>query len=528
VKNFSNIPCASVRAGRVRSALIIVGLCLASCSQGTEAEDLVATTTVQAGSAVRVVSTDVSATALTIYPNDLALVTETRLIDVPVGRSTIAFEGVSDLIIPQSLFLQSFTGVSLERNFDYDLLGRTALFEKSVGKTLNLTRIDAASGEVLQQTAEIVSADSSGGVVVETDDGLEGLFCSGLEVQESFDELPPGLAAKPVMSIEVEAETAGKQEVVISYLTSGFNWEADYRLDLGETDSLLGWLSLDNRTATGYKDAALSVIAGQVQRGWQTQGVEVQPKYLQGMCWPRGTTKRGVFRNHTPSFGYSSDEMLNRMIQPAPMMAMEMAADEVVVTGARMQRREAKQEELGDYKLYRMPMPITVAPYQTKQLAFLSADEAEVERLLYYSLDQIGGGAVTPLTVRYDVDNDKDGALAKPLPEGNVRVFAPSATVGRAYVGEDRIEDTPIGLPAKIEAGTSVTVFAQSNQIDDERYSLTLSNAGESAADVIMDTQYWIKTRVTTAERDEDEDIPTWRVSVPANESVTLEVRLKR
>jgi hypothetical protein len=206
------------------------------------------------------------------------------------------------------------------------------------------------------------------------------------------------------------------------------------------------------------------------------------------------------------------------------MMAMEMA-DSVVVTGARAQ---AKQEELGDYKLYRMPMPITVAAYQAKQLAFLSADDVEVETLLYQSLDRIGGGQAQPLTVRYDVENDKDGPLAKPLPKGNMRVFAPSQTVGRAYVGEDAIEDTPIGLPAEVEAGRSTTVFMSSQQVDDERYTVVLSNAGGEAVTVLLDTEYWIDTRIAGQTRDAEEDTPTWRVSVPANDSVELDVRLKR
>ena len=474
----------------------------------------------------RVVSDTVAATALTVYPDDLALVTETRRVQVPAGRSTIAFEGVSDLIIPQSLILQSFTGVSLERNFDYNLLGKVSLYENSIGETIGLTRIDRGSGEVLSQDAEIVAANAQGGVVVKTDEGYEGLFCSGLTVRESFEGLPPGLAARPVMSVEVEAEDAGEQEVVISYLTSGFDWEADYRLDLGDESNLLGWLSLENGTAKRYEDVQLAVIAGQLQRDRGTRGVAAVREVLRDMCWPVGSTKRGVpwSPRRVPDVSKTTDFLQFRQLAAAPVMESAMANDEVIVTGARVQM--AQEEQFADYKLYRIPQTVTVGAYQAKQVAFVDTPGVDVERLYDLSLDQLRTG-LFPLAVRYDIDNDREGELAKSLPEGVVRVFVPSASMGRAYVGEDRIEDTPVDQEAKITAGRSVDVFADIEGEPDDVYVVTLTNAGSDTAMVEMDTENFTRARVNGARRVEDEDVPTWRVEVPARERVEVRVRLR-
>jgi len=128
----------------------------------------------------RVVSETADQTAVTIYPDNLALITEVRTVNVPAGKSVIAFEGVSDLIIPQSMILREFTGLTLERNFDYDLLSKTTLFENAVGDSVTLTRFDKASGAVVDQQAEIISARRDTGVVMRVDGKIETLSCSGL------------------------------------------------------------------------------------------------------------------------------------------------------------------------------------------------------------------------------------------------------------------------------------------------------------------------------------------------------------
>ena len=478
-------------------------------------------------SAQVLVSDDVRATALTVYPDDLALVTETRVVDLPAGRHTLRFDGVSDLIIPQSLVLQSFEGVTLERNFDYDLLGRTSLWEGSIGDTVRLTRIAPDSGDVVTDLAEIVSADAEGGVVVRTDAGIEGLFCSGLKTRASFSGLPPGLAARPAMTVEFEAEEAGPREVVISYLTSGFGWEADYRLDLGgngeKETNLLGWLSLNNRTAKRYEDVALSVIAGEVQRRPETRGVEVEPEYLRTACWPLGSTKRGVSR---PANGalYPPPPP-----PPPPQMVMmeALSEDEIIVTATRSApRRKAVQEDVGDYKLYRIPVPVTVAAYQTKQVAFL--DEPGVEAPLRYKLDLDGlDSGPEPLTRVLVLDNAREGELGVPLPEGTARAFAESSR-GYSFIGESEVDDTPVDEDLEIALGDSTTVFARAERKgdgEDARFRVVVTNAGSEAAEVWIEELYFTRTRIEGAERDRSEAVPTWRVSVPAGGEVELGVR---
>ena len=74
--------------------------------------------------------------AVTIYNGDLALVQDTRQLDIPAGRSRQEFPDVSAQIRPETVTL-SGAGVGIvEQNFDFDLLSPQALMEKALGETL--------------------------------------------------------------------------------------------------------------------------------------------------------------------------------------------------------------------------------------------------------------------------------------------------------------------------------------------------------------------------------------------------------
>ena len=63
------------------------------------------------------------------------MISETREVDLPAGRTRIRFEGVADAIIPASAAVEGLPGAVIERNFDYDLLDPGSLIEKSRRRT---------------------------------------------------------------------------------------------------------------------------------------------------------------------------------------------------------------------------------------------------------------------------------------------------------------------------------------------------------------------------------------------------------
>ena len=326
-------------------------------------------------------SKDISSTGLTIYPDNLGFVRETRTIDVPAGVVDLRFFGVSDMIIPQSAVLESFEGLRLEGNFDSDLISPAKLINRSVGEVMTIRRVNPVTGAATLVRAELVSAapDASGhtSAIFSTADGVEGYQCSGLAEALVLSNLPDDLHSVPVLSTRVVSETAGPKEITLTYMTRGLGWAADYRMDVEEGSDevgLLGWLTLTNKTSKRFDEADLSVVAGKLNqvrgrsqnntaRKWDRVANCVLHKNVAGQ---RG---RGGFTSGPPLLS----------VVPEPVAAF--AEDEIIVTARkRAEVREATQEDLGDYKLYRAPQAVTVEPYQTKQIAFLSKYDVALEQ----------------------------------------------------------------------------------------------------------------------------------------------------
>ncbi len=72
--------------------------------------------------------------SVTVYNNDLALVRETRLIDLKKGVQKYQFQDVAAKIDPTSVHFKSLTYPDkvalLEQNFEFDLVGTERLLEK--------------------------------------------------------------------------------------------------------------------------------------------------------------------------------------------------------------------------------------------------------------------------------------------------------------------------------------------------------------------------------------------------------------
>lgn len=432
-------------------------------------------------------SAEADETFLTIYPDNLAMVTEVRRVTVPEGRSTIRFMGVSDQMIARSAVLQSFDGISLESNFDTDLMTKGALLNKAVGQTINIMRINPGDGEQSLVVGKLISASKKSGsvygAVFETPDGMEALECAGLPESLLFSNLPDDLYSKPVLSMVVEAEEAGEKEISLSYLSSGISWAADYRLDVdGDAGEgpLFGWLTLTNSTSKSFKDVPTNIIAGQVNRNYGTQPDPVTTTGYAANCWPKGSTKTG-----TPNAWVGYKEIQNNVRMQRGASYGSFSAAEVMAYGAiepapvafKTSANVAEVENFADYKLYRVPRPITVAALQTKQIAFLDEDDAEYERIYKYNYNPIYATFSEPQSMRveYEIDNSKDGQLGVPLPEGTMRVMTSMENGKTAFLGESRVRDLAVDLPVEIPVSESIGVMlANSHDIIEKDGQFTI------------------------------------------------------
>ncbi|MFI4976462.1 MAG: DUF4139 domain-containing protein [Caulobacterales bacterium] len=393
--------------------------------------------------------------------NGLALVMETRTVVLPAGRSRVKFQGVADGIIPESAAVEGLPNAVRERNFDYDLLGPGSVIARSLGQTVQVVRTNRKTGKQMQAPAVLRAGPN--GVVLDFGDHIEALKCSGGAEGLVFDHAPPDLADKPTLSAIVDAPAAGRFELRVSYLTVRLNWSADYVARInpdGKTLDLSGWITLANRGDVSFANAPTAVVAGNLQR--VAVKLPRPPKPLvRRQCWPLGNSHhpRGV------------QLFVGALAAPAPGAT----ADEVVITAGRRQQMlqdtpvaisafTARQSELGDYKLYTLAEPTTVAARQTKQVAFLSQTGVKFETVYAHTVSAGYRGAprgpdIEAADVVLRFDNKPAQGLGRPLPAGNVGVRRPGPDGRQLFVGDAQLErDVPIGEPFELQMGTAPDV----------------------------------------------------------------------
>ncbi|WEK56843.1 MAG: DUF4139 domain-containing protein [Candidatus Brevundimonas phytovorans] len=464
----------------------------------------------------------------------LALIVETRTVDLPAGEGIIRFRGLATGVVPQSAVLEGLPAHVVERNADFDLLSPASLMEKSVGEVVRVVRTNPATGEQVEKAA-VIRAGAQG-TVLEIDGRFEALDCSGQTERVIFDRVPEGLGDQPVLSVRTRAERAGRHTVTLAYLATGLQWSADYvaRLDPADgTLELTGWVTLANFGGTGFPDAPVQVVAGTLRKDDGTVPVEPMVRYQQNQCWPQGTTTFGSGES------YGIPPPPPPAPPPPPMMmaapvAMRAAVEDVIVTGSRV----ARQGELGDYKIYTLPEPTTVAARQTKQVRFLEREGVAYERVYranVLSADDESRSSEIILKLK----NEEAAGLGLALPGGSVAVMQPDGAGGVLLAGQDRFEDKGVGLPVRLTFGLSPDVRVQTRLVksssttrgavttERSEVETTVTNARaepvtvELVADAAMSRGFRIRSQ-SIRSRIDDTGFPVWTLTVPANGAATL------
>lgn len=390
----------------------------------------------------------------------LVMVSETRTVELPAGTSKVVFLGVADAIVPQTAAIEGLQGTIIESNFDYDLLTPGAVIAKSQGERVRLVRTDRKTGRTIEREAILRTGPQ--GVVLEIDGKTEALNCSGLDEKLIFPRIPPGLADEPRLSMTVRAAAAGRHQVQLSYLALGMDWSADYvaRIDADDrTLDLTGWLTLVNRSGTTFANTPAEVIAGNLARDEQeTQPPGVTAVIENAACWPVGqfADLRGLQMFKRADFS-SAPPML------AGMARNSAAIEELAVTGSRVPL--AAMRELGDYKLYAVPEPTTIAARQSKQVQFLNQARVPFTRVYLFKVDEASimhDNDFMPRrpTSLLRLQNKKSDGLGKPLPAGVVSVME-TGDAGPVLAGQDKVDDTPVGLPFELELGRAMDIWIE-------------------------------------------------------------------
>jgi len=204
----------------------------------------------------------------------------------------------------------------------------------------------------------------------------------------------------------------------------------------------------------------------------------------------------------------------------------ERGGESIVVTGSRIM---AEREALGDLKLYRIPIPVTVASHSQKQVALLEQPAVKVETLYRW---QSGFGAEvnqpTPVERVLRMENRKAAGLGLPLPAGGFTLYTNRG--GRPFLlGEGQMTDRAEGETVEVALGDSPGIAVVQRQLE--------RNDGEATTELVLtnDQPRPIRFEARFAEdrKAKSSSAPLvrrdgswrWTTIVPANGTATLTVR---
>jgi hypothetical protein len=438
---------------------------------------------------------DQRAVGITIYNADLALVRDRRHLVLPRGESHLALRDVSARMQPETALLQSVTAPSklsvLEQNFDYDLLTPHKLLEKYVGRDVDVIHTDPRTGVRRTERARVMSTNE--GVVLRYADRIE----TSVDGTLSFPSLPSNLRDRPTLVTDLSNGTDGEQDVELTYLSGGLSWKADYTALLSSADDrvdLRGLITLQNASGTQYKDAAVQLVAGDVN--------VVQPQL----------------------------KTIGRTM-PAPVMSTA----------------RPTEQALFEYHLYTLGRRTTINDNQTKQVELLTAPDVAVTKTLelrgqpyYYRSSSSDLGTRLKIGT-YVTFANRGGSLGIPLPKGAVRVYKRDASGTAQFVGSDEIDHTPKNETVRLHLGDSFDVTASKKQTDyrvvdsannvyESAYEIVLRNAKQIAENVLVVEPIpgdWSVISSSAPSRKTSSSTATWSLRVPPEGSTTLIYRVR-
>ena len=468
-----------------------------------------------------------------------AVITETRRVTIPAGRSRLRFIGVADGIIPESAIVTGLPGGVIEKNRDAALLSPSSLMRAARGKLVTLKRTNRDTGKAELVGGQIVSA-SDQGVIFQTAAGVEALRCSGMAETFRYGLDAEGLSAQPTLSVQTKSAKSITATVTLTYIAEQFDWSANYTAQInpdGKTLELGGWITLANGNSVSLNDARTQIVAGGLNREYVQRFVNNQPQVI-ARCWPMQRTNDVPLKPDRP---YT---LVNPYVQPA--FNGGMFDDKITVTAQRRTSRlqEAPMavsmmaapappppaEQLGDLKLYTVPQRTTVAALQMKQTRLVEQHAVPFERIYKSSLNAISSGEQENVgaVAMLRTFNDKAHNLGLPLPSGSFLIA--QEQFGRTMlVGEPNLADTAEAEKIELVLGQAPDVTVTRKTLrrgtKDQDSEVTISNAGSSAIAFELELNVWGTQRVTKSEPafGKRNGRPLLAVTVPANATMTVQ-----
>ena len=375
---------------------------------------------------------------VTIYNDGFATVKEDRSLALAEGVSEVRVTDMSRQLEPDSVMLRELSaepfGVQiLEQSFVNDPLTEGLLLYQLEGKEVRFEE-KREDGTVKEHVGKLVrSGYVPGGGSEQPIVEEEGAVRFSLPGQPVFEGIDPNAFLKPSLVWQIASKKAGACPIEVAYVTAGMSWEATYNLVMpaegGDVFDFSGWISLRNDTGKDFVDAAVKLIAGDVQK--------VRP--------PPPMPRRRV------------------------AYAMAEAAEEAL----------PDERAFDEFHLYTLPRSVRVRNNELKQVEFLRAPGVKGNHYYVYNplvgYGYYGGVQTDPdygttsdkkVGVRIEISNSETNGLGVPLPKGRMRLYRTDVDGRREFTGENQMDHLPKNELLKLDMGSAFDLVGERKRMD--------------------------------------------------------------
>ncbi|SFV54471.1 hypothetical protein MNB_SV-6-1419 [hydrothermal vent metagenome] len=374
--------------------------------------------------------------SLTIYGANTAMISEKRsAIIADEGRVKLVYSGVPSMIDTSSVLATFSQPVKLySQNYSYDVVNYNSLLKYHLGKEVYYLEkeesLERKQGILLSSNPILIREIGDGDIYT--------------PYKIFFPDIPKEMAIKPSLFWNIET-SAKSIDVELKYLTKGLKWKSDYTLDISDKKnlSLNSWITITNNSGATYKDADITVLAGEVN----------MPQEERGIYYAK---RRSVAQ---PSVAYDSANIEN--------------------------------QSFSGYHIYHIPFKESIKDKEKKQISFISKDSIPYER---YALNKdnlyFGDQKERKLNFQQIIEfkNSKSNHLGIPLPKGTVRVYQKDDSGVSRFVGATDIGNIPKDESVKLNIGKyfditgkeKIVKFRKTSREKHITFEIMLNNRGES------------------------------------------------
>jgi len=373
--------------------------------------------------------------ALTIYGDDLAMISEKRsAIIKDHGKVKLIYSGVPSQIDTSSVLATFSEPVKLySQNYSYDIVTYHSLLKYHIGREVYYTEkeesIERKQGTLLSSNPILIREIGDGDIYT--------------PYRVFFPDIPKEMAVKPSLFWNIETK-ARDLDIELKYLTKGMSWKSDYTINLKDDKNLNlnSWITITNHSGATYKDADITVLAGEVNRP--------QPEST------RVYAKRRSLASPSP---YANDNI--------------------------------ESQSFSGYHTYHIPFKESIKDKEKKQISFIDIDSIPYIRYALHK-DNFYFNNQKERKLKFDqiieFKNSKDNRLGIPLPKGIVRVYQKDKSDISRFVGSTNISNIPKDEIVKLNIGKyfdivgkeNITKFRTTTKEKYITFEIILNNHGES------------------------------------------------